>query len=484
MTAVHQVLSSAGPYDAVSVQARLWRALLTERGYGGADHAAAVDPRARGDFAPLERLRPARGDLLVIRWSAYSPRLLALLERPERKLLVYHNVTPPGYFWNHHAGRGGGLRGGPRAAAAVRPRGRRVRGATRSTTPRDLRAAGADARVLPILFDPARLAERGRAPEGDGAAGAGGQPPGARTSATTWRSPRSRPGGPSTAARARMLCVGEPLSPSYAALIGGLANGSVTLAGGLSQPDLNSAYAAADVMLSMSEHEGFSVPLLEAFHFGLPVVARPAGAMPEVGGDAVLWDRADDLAVTAELIDAAVNDDALRADAGRARPGAAGRVRARADGGADRDGDRGARLAVSEEYDPDNLLDRNTPQATMEVHYEQVRRREADILAARLPLTGGDVLSVGCGWNPGRHMFPSPAWRMTGVELEPDQAGGAGGRRHPGRRLRRPGGRAGPGARLLRRGALPARAAPHRLPGPAGAGVRRGRARCCAPGAR
>jgi len=101
-----------------------------------------------------------------------------------------------------------------------------------------------------------------------------------------------------------------------------LANGSVTLAGGLSQPDLNAAYASADVMLSMSEHEGFSVPLLEAFHFGLPVVARPAGAMPEVGGDAVLWDRGDDLAVTAELIDAAVNDDGLRAtlaERGRAR---------------------------------------------------------------------------------------------------------------------------------------------------------------------
>jgi SAM-dependent methyltransferase len=73
---------------------------------------------------------------------------------------------------------------------------------------------------------------------------------------------------------------------------------------------------------------------------------------------------------------------------------------------------------VSEEYDPDNLLDRNTNQATMEVHYEQVRRREAAILARRFPLAGGDVLSVGCGWNPGRHMFPSPAWRMTGVELE------------------------------------------------------------------
>jgi len=74
---------------------------------------------------------------------------------------------------------------------------------------------------------------------------------------------------------------------------------------------------------------------------------------------------------------------------------------------------------VSEEYDPDNLLDRNTPQAVMEVHYEQVRRREAAILGSRLPLEGGDVLSVGCGWNPGRHMFAQPAWRITGVELEP-----------------------------------------------------------------
>ena len=25
------------------------------------------------------------------------------------------------------------------------------------------------------------------------------------------------------------------------------------------------------------------------------------------------------------------------------------------------------------------------------------------------------LLSVGCGWHPGRHLFPSPAWRMTGV---------------------------------------------------------------------
>ena len=28
------------------------------------------------------------------------------------------------------------------------------------------------------------------------------------------------------------------------------------------------------------------------------------------------------------------------------------------------------------------------------------------------------MLSVGCGWHPGRHLFPKPAWRMTGVEID------------------------------------------------------------------
>jgi SAM-dependent methyltransferase len=46
-------------------------------------------------------------------------------------------------------------------------------------------------------------------------------------------------------------------------------------------------------------------------------------------------------------------------------------------------------------------------------------RRERALLESRLPLRGGDVLSVGCGWNPGRHLFPRPAFRLTGVDLDP-----------------------------------------------------------------
>jgi SAM-dependent methyltransferase len=74
---------------------------------------------------------------------------------------------------------------------------------------------------------------------------------------------------------------------------------------------------------------------------------------------------------------------------------------------------------VSEPYRADNLLDRVGDAGTRQVHYDQEMRRERALLERRLPLRGGDVLSVGCGWNPGRHLFPRPAFRLTGVDLDP-----------------------------------------------------------------
>ena len=73
---------------------------------------------------------------------------------------------------------------------------------------------------------------------------------------------------------------------------------------------------------------------------------------------------------------------------------------------------------MSEPYRADNLLDRVGEAGTRQLHYDQEMRRERTILDRRLPLAGGDVLSVGCGRHPGRHLFPRPDFRMTGVDLE------------------------------------------------------------------
>jgi hypothetical protein len=71
--------------------------------------------------------------------------------------------------------------------------------------------------------------------------------------------------------------------------------------------------------------------------------------------------------------------------------------------------------AGSEAYTPANLLDRMSARATLESHYRLMERRERQILSRRLGIDHGDVLSVGCGWHPGRHLFPSPAFRLVGV---------------------------------------------------------------------
>jgi SAM-dependent methyltransferase len=50
--------------------------------------------------------------------------------------------------------------------------------------------------------------------------------------------------------------------------------------------------------------------------------------------------------------------------------------------------------------------------------------REQLLLSRRLPLAGGEVLSVGAGWHPGRHLFPSPAFHLTAVDADPERVAG------------------------------------------------------------
>jgi SAM-dependent methyltransferase len=72
-------------------------------------------------------------------------------------------------------------------------------------------------------------------------------------------------------------------------------------------------------------------------------------------------------------------------------------------------------------YRDDNVLDRLSHPDTLETYYRHVMEREQRLLTARLGIARGDVLSVGSGWHPGRHLFPGPAFRLTAVDVEPDR---------------------------------------------------------------
>jgi glycosyltransferase involved in cell wall biosynthesis len=84
----------------------------------------------------------------------------------------------------------------------------------------------------------------------------------------------------------------------------------------------------------------------------------------------------------------------------------------------------GPRGAASSPYRDDNLLDRLSSRAALERYYTHEQTRERQLLSSTLALDRGRVLSVGAGWNPGRHLFPSPSFHLVAVDADAGRVAG------------------------------------------------------------
>lgn len=95
-------------------------------------------------------------------------------------------------------------------------------------------------------------------------------------------------------------------------LMTGLQLEDVHITGHVDFSELLTYFQLADVYLSFSEHEGFGVPLLESFYMRIPVVAYAAGAVEETmnGGGVILREK--DFFRTAAFIDDLIRNCDLR----------------------------------------------------------------------------------------------------------------------------------------------------------------------------
>ncbi|MDD4110572.1 MAG: glycosyltransferase family 4 protein [Clostridia bacterium] len=86
----------------------------------------------------------------------------------------------------------------------------------------------------------------------------------------------------------------------------------VVLGEQVSFEDLVTYYKTADLFLSMSEHEGFFVPILECFYLGVPVLAYFAAAVPETMGGAGVIFKEKNLKNVAVMMDQLITDNSFK----------------------------------------------------------------------------------------------------------------------------------------------------------------------------
>jgi L-malate glycosyltransferase len=135
-------------------------------------------------------------------------------------------------------------------------------------------------------------------------------------------------------ARSRLLIVGavsgfERYLAALHQLVAALGAEHVHFIGHVSDEELVAFYEVADLFLCASEHEGFCVPLVEAFYKQVPVLAYAATAIPAtMDGAGVLFDHKDPVHV-ATLMEAIVDDPSLQDRIVEAQLGAVHRLRSK-----------------------------------------------------------------------------------------------------------------------------------------------------------
>lgn len=332
---IHQLLVGANSGDAVT-EAALRLQGAYSRIAESEVFAVHIHPALAGRVRRLVDF-PLDGsphDVVIVHVSIGEPGLLDFVANcPERIVLNYHNITPARFFDGFDPAFAARLRGGRwdlRSLVTV------ADGAIADSrfNAAELESLGmADVEVAPPPLNLARLHEV--EPDEDLVAELDASP-GPLILVVGQILAHKRPElavdalhllNVNHAPEARMVLAGVLTSPAWSSAlvrhVESLKLSTARVMGAVSDAQLAALYRRADLLLVPSEHEGFCVPVVEAFSFDVPVVTRAFGAIPETAGGAALVLPCDaGPADMAEAMARVLRDEGVRAEMrrrGRAR---------------------------------------------------------------------------------------------------------------------------------------------------------------------
>ncbi|HYX90767.1 MAG TPA: glycosyltransferase, partial [Myxococcaceae bacterium] len=320
---VHQLVSSFVSGDASGQAALHFQLLLRRLGRYGEIFAGEVEPALSALAQPVAALRPAPDDLVLYHHGIASPLAGRLLHLECRRGVVFHSVSPVRFYLGTPLAEA--LMAGRAQLAALAPRLDVAIGVSRFNAA-ELVEAGAPAdkvHVVSLFVEPERFKREN-----------------ADTSLLKKLAPSNRR-SPVVLSVSRvaphkriedLLALHEELlriAPDAELVVAGRYEpGSaywkmlrrrsrglrgVRFLGPVTHAQLVALYRAASVFVSMSEHEGFGVPLLEAMASELPVLAFAAAAVPETLGGAGIAFTEKRFGFLAELVQTLQEDRELRA---------------------------------------------------------------------------------------------------------------------------------------------------------------------------
>ncbi len=321
---INQWVPAAHRGDAIGDSARRFRSMLRSLGHASEIYALTMDDDLRDDVRSFVDAEARRGDVTIFHFALPSPMTDAFASLPGGRVLQYHNITPASFFAPYAPGLFRLAALGRRELQSLVGKVDLALGDSEFNR-QELEDLGfTRTGVLPIAVDTERITGAPRRPAlekilSDGLINilfVGRIVPNKRIEdhirlAEVYKR--------YVDSYYRFIFVGRYDGvPSYYAQIRALIAEFRMLpdrfwfTGPVPDEDLGAFYRWADAYVSLSEHEGFCVPLVEAMAADVPILAYAAGAVPETLGGAGLLFAPEDLEIAAELLGMLVYDRDLR----------------------------------------------------------------------------------------------------------------------------------------------------------------------------
>jgi L-malate glycosyltransferase len=321
---VNQWVPAAHQGDAIGGSARHIRDLLRRMGHRSELYALTIDEELQGEVRPFGDPASRDGDLTIFHYALPSPMTNAFASLPNGRILQYHNVTPAHFFAPYDPPLFRLATLARRELASLVGRVDLALGVSEYNR-QELQALGfAPTGVFPLAVDTSRITRKVERPALDRILDddfvnflfVGRIAPNKAIEDHIRLAEHYKR---YVDAHYRFIFVGHyDAVPRYYSTIRALMseyrmlNERFVFTGPVPDEDLAIYYRHAAVYISLSEHEGFCAPLVEAMAADVPILAYAAAAVPETLGGAGLQFAPKDLEYAAELAGALAFDDDLR----------------------------------------------------------------------------------------------------------------------------------------------------------------------------